>query len=408
VTAHFTWVPDNPSDLPPDCAILREHATASYRVAVPSGSGSCSNGIGQSYSGGPIGSVDSVRYTFVPFPAGHTTTEWQTSVSPESSCTTGGQYTGRLNANTFYSAQLYAVWISTTNTNNVGGLIYAEAGRKTQVRIQCALPGLIFQSWDWSASGDFVKNYEPSGEEATLVEHIGTPDWLEESPAWYYYAPGESNISCTASVRTTDMLFIDSVTATKQLTVEKVEVSGTCLYSCISGWNLAGLFSNNNPSCTYPGEGQVGMWFEVESGESSLPTHFQTGGELEGIQLVNGVWESGILTPMDTDGTYWLDTSYPYTGGGRIRLEDGELVAYYTDCDTPNIPGLFGICATTSFRFSIMYKPASEGSIYIPVTVMCWDWNGIKPGVTPQVGSPDGLDMVPSQEFPEWFQIYVP
>jgi hypothetical protein len=157
VQATFTWNPSNGSDLPPNCAILRESASASFSGLAQAPNlppGGASHGLGDSNSGNSTG-VSGIRYTIIQNPG---QTSYADSVDPNA--WVDAQF-GKEWVNATYSAQLYAIWIDTTNTVNDGGYIYAEAGEQTQAKMTCWMPGATFSNYQWTATGSIFRSYDP-------------------------------------------------------------------------------------------------------------------------------------------------------------------------------------------------------------------------------------------------------
>lgn len=168
VQATFTWVPSNPSDQPPHTAILREYAYVSW--GGPSGpflDGGGDDGFGDlAYDQGTgSGMASRIKYTVIQEPGDSFTAP---AISPEVHVSNNE---GRITASVAYAAGLYAVWIDTSYTVNAEGDIFAEAGRPLIAAISCALPGVHFANYSWSATGRIFKAYNPS----TISTHV---EWM--------------------------------------------------------------------------------------------------------------------------------------------------------------------------------------------------------------------------------------
>lgn len=397
ITANFTWVPSNPSDLPPKVAILKEMSGASWESEYGdiNATGSGTDGMGHPVGDlGTYGYANGTRYQVIPNPGA----SWSAPAISPSVSAQQNQY--KLTGQVGYNAGLYGVWIDTTYTQNDGGLIYAEASRPTQAYITCPLPNVSFSNHQWNASGRFVKGYSPSTPSAHAV-YMSAPDWTVAQPKWHYYDRGASTITCSVTLQTTDGLLNQSVSTSKDLGVEKVTVGGTTNYSQRTNDNGWMIYTATNPAVTDIGGNQVGMVYAVTNGASSVAPHFPPGGALADAQLLNAYWTMNFTT-LSTNGEFWLDNGFPYGSPGSIQYFSGQTYAIMDGSDSPAAGGL-NVIVQTSFDMSLLYKASVSGSIYIPASHFVWTWNA---GIGGTNGQPNGGGLIQSIMFPEWDHVF--
>ncbi len=403
ITAVFSWVASNASDQPPTCAILQELSAVSWDSASgedPFLSGSGNDGMGDDApdDGNGSGGASRTRYTIVQNPGATFTA---TAISPRAEVS---KNQGRIEAGVSYQAALYAVWIDTTYTVNADEKIYAEAGRHTQANLSCALPGIHFQNYQWTVTGHPFKSYNPATASAH-VEYMGISDWIDPQPAWYYYLPEDSVISCGAYAWSDDGALAETVNASKKIEVERVSVVISTEYSRLTDYvGSYLLITSTNPSVTNSAGEWVGMEVNVDRDHSFPATHFLQGGSLTDAQLILAEWLTGIQR-YSTDGEFWLDNTFPFRNSGAIGYgPGGEKIANLEDFDSPAFGGpVSPTSVVTDFDDYILYKPEPGDSSWIPVARFSWTWNADS---STTVGQPDGTGGVPKFGFPEWDNVF--
>lgn len=412
ITATFTWHPDNPSDLPPKVAILKEYGFARWDAPLGAGlesPGFADNGLGnaENTDGQTYGQSLGAKYTVVSNPGQQWSLPTPRNPRVKGVSSWGWQWGPTTNARLTYTSALYPVWINTTNTVNSGGLIFAEASRQTNAYLTCDLPDSHFDpdSFIWSASGQLVKNYSPTTASAHPIA-MGAADWQQPSPTWHYFASGQSTINCQVRIWTDDGLLNETISTSKDLTVEKVEVGGTTAFSeltKIEDW-IPFLYTNTNPSVAV-GDTMVGMVYSVTPGASAIADHFPPGGALVDTQLILAQWNVNFIE-KSTNGEFWLDNSFPYANAGNIfQTPGGAINAYLDGSDSPHFGGTWGsVIVSTTFEMHLLYKASPSGSIWIPASRFLWTWNAAGPGDTQ--GQPDGYGIVDNIAFPEWDDVF--
>ncbi len=134
-----------------------------------------------------------------------------------------------------------------------------------------------------------------------------------------------------------------------------------------SGWWMyfGGLFSNSTGITFVPGI-------------LTLPSGFQSGGNIEFVQIMNRYREeredfSGIYDHIQFDNAGCLDTEIPYQNG---QWAVGSLGAIVTDAPGSRlntIPAIFHY-RWDQFTMYLLWKPNYPNSIYVPVAQVQWFW----------------------------------
>lgn len=407
ITATFTWHGTNSADLPPKCAVLVESGGVAWNAApgiagFDAGSGSSDDGLAHAPVGDPgHGQISSgTKYTVIQNPG------MQKSITCTQSVNVDGIDAADVTISLSYEAALYAIWIDTTNTVNEDENIYAEAGRYTRANLSCACQDVEFSNYSWSATGSLFSYYAASNAYGHVV-NVPATEWSSPAPTWTYKCEVRpAYIYCTATIKSLDGKFEQSVSTDKTLIVESAKFvgeNGCSEKSYYDNWANIGLTntlrSNGKPTFVDPvTEEVVGMYWKNTSGSEKAP-HFPPEGELIGTQLINNywAWSTGVST---TNGEYMLDTSFPYNNVFSITDDNNG------DTDTPSIQrGGVNIIVQTDFDTFVLYRPRSDASDYIPLKHFEWTWNTSASTWEDDL-QPSCFPFVKAQSHPEWDHRY--
>lgn len=377
ITTTFQWVTDDPiSDPAPEEVIVVENSFVRLNYYGPQGAFSISDGFGETRLVGPwSGSELNTNRITVRGGAQFTTTCEPKIVGFSSAF---GTLMPQLN----YSVSVIVPKISLANTINVGGKKYVSLGKR--LRASISYSGAVYGvtdngiGWDVGGNADAVLNYVVnSGASSSYYTPFTDPGTKEAS--WFYVkgvgTDGQPKVkNITASITYAYQGATAHCTARAQVSLCGLKkISDTPINNTLGHYvTISSTIRTLSGDPTAPLPYAVSFNPAPKWAYPSVNGVQIAAGSLETVQKV--LLDSSYHTPLGfdmtlgtTNGTYMLDTSYPY-GGASFD-------------DTPEYSFLANAAKSAFYHFNAKtyctYRPDGDTADSIPVTYgkVSWKWS---------------------------------
>ena len=405
ITAHFTWNPSYPGELPPKNVIVYQKSSATYKQGTPpeysNGDGDCSSGLPHEttgvyylyYTNKVIGKVKTGYKYYVRADPGYAFDETCTPTAHLSDDGVVGppEHGGAGMVSVGYLASADVVSI---DTNSLHAHQFILIGQKFAASLNTGQYPQVDNSQQWVAPSYLVvfQSYH-SGQ---LVR--GSGEFQGQTIQFYWNVDGTYHIACTADVTTPSGETL-RVTAERNIVVQVPyyyysSIAGKSTYvknmKAVGGDDPA---PDDNPELVRAGHdvnNNPGMKFFMSVGTPDLYRDEGTGSFelLQLVKLTKQGWYSfsPLPTSLSTGGEFQLDNGEPYNG-----VFPAEAVE--EDPPQPNLPnpafrqegedspewGDISAWVKVHVDFEanmyLMYLPPGIDSMWVPLNKHVWNWN---------------------------------
>lgn len=216
--------------------------------------------------------------------------------------------------------------------------------------------------------GKYIKRFEASKEQGKVI-HLSQEDLNQPNIIFYWTDKGNGKVKCEAEVKG------QTVTAETEFNISRpeytleVEPSSDSVFGELtSGAKLSAeecwIDEAYESSEKMAGLQYNGITFECESSD---------GGEFQWVQLVEDYLEYEYFNRQKwAEVRIGLDHCYPYQSGKKA-LDKPAVIAPETN-ESKDM--LFEFKKHQKSKMYLMYRPVGEGSEWVPLSVVDWEWIG--------------------------------
>lgn len=258
-----------------------------------------------------------------------------------------------------------------------------SVGEKIKLGVKFNVGWGILQSVEWKIPGTIVKNYV-DGQASAKVTKIEEADKKKFTIEFYWVDGGDGRTVEAACVFKTM-----AGTETKKTVSAKFDVKRPKIEKFTSTTDTVGLIPAVSPTDLGFGVLAAGIIWHWKINANSAAT-----GKIKDIQLwspdrrrttIAGKKQIFTLPGMKVPSGWVLDNENPYGSvafwgiiGGPWPLLSGGSVSDSGISDSPQTPFQGNRKSSDeSFKYFLMYQSDKADSIWIPIGVLEWNWNGV-------------------------------
>jgi len=282
--------------------------------------------------------------------------------------------------------------------------VEVKVGEKIELRGKVYPEQIDTEKGDWTVPGKRVEGFTVEGDTGKKNELEGKD--LEQTPTvsfhWYDGAEGLQVKYATTTTEGKNLVGEAAFNVQEPELKMHIEEPSCDFVKADVVWKDDDGLEHKDPEllCDAPGSS-----YSIRFHHDPLPVKFP--GRTQFVQIVNTeglVRRSGdARTQCDMISREGLDETYPYSAGPEATDKPG------VDLDSLDL----AVEVMHVFQMSLMYKPNSEGAIFVPIRETEWWWGGMARRSTVYTDNWDtsGSEMgshggdVQAEDFLEWDQV---
>lgn len=246
--------------------------------------------------------------------------------------------------------------------------VEVKVGEKIELRGKVLPEEQDTKKGDWTVPGKRVKGFKVEGETGKK-DDLKSGDLKETPTVTFYWYDGADGLEVKYAAKTKKG---ESLEATATFTVQEPELkiqheipAGDFVVAKVV-WDDDEGQRHMDREFLYDAPGRpysIRFWCD--------PPPPEFGGQTQWSQLVSVdgqiTREAIARAPCNTISTSGHDEDYPYAGGSEMKDRPG------VDSELLDL----SIEVMLDFQVSLMYKPDSEGAIFVPIRETNWHWMGV-------------------------------